>query len=201
MQMSSKLGARHRDTGPGRSAAEPALTSGAGADCVEDPEELFRTMAEHHGVSMYQWLLRRGRAPQDAWDLVQDAFERALSRRPNVGSHADLRAWLMVVLRNRLIDIQRSSHSRARRLEDFEKVPAPPTEVLARWRMVDSDQVKAMLHHLSPAFRSVVSMRMEGRAAKEIADSLAVPLSTVNVRLFRARRKLRSLLLADGMVS
>ena len=52
--------------------------------------------------------------------------------------------------------------------------------------------LERLLGRLSDEFRSIVVLRdLEGMSYQDIAETLEIPLGTVESRLFRARRELR----------
>ena len=58
--------------------------------------------------------------------------------------------------------------------------------------------VRAAIDQLPEGFRTVLALReIEGMAYNEIAEVLGLSLGTVESRLFRARRRLRTLLAAE----
>jgi RNA polymerase sigma-70 factor (ECF subfamily) len=55
-----------------------------------------------------------------------------------------------------------------------------------------SECVQSFIHRLSPSYRAVLVLHdLQGLKNREIADVLDIPLSTVKIRLHRARNKLR----------
>src|SRR5207249_2876652 len=98
----------------------------------------------------------------DAEDVVQDAFARLL--RTDLGQIDDVRAWLVVVVSRRCLDILRSA--RARREAPAEAPSAPLGELEPALQVADpadritlDDSVRmallVVLEKLSPAERAV----------------------------------------------
>src|SRR5882672_8238154 len=84
----------------------------------------------------------------DAWDLVQDALERALHRWPTSWNDTELRRWLAVVLRHLNIDRVRSSERRASRTSTpnaADLLVAPEVSGISLWRTADPDRIEGAL--------------------------------------------------------
>lgn len=157
---------------------------------------IFAEMYRFHAASMLKWARARSRDEGKAWDLVQDAFERALRARPSVTDQNDLRRWLFTVLRNRHYDHCRSVEARLMVDVDIEWVPMVQAENMPIWRRVELSQVRALFPSLSSPLRETLRLHMAGVPTAEIACRLLIRPSTVATRIFRARRKLQELITA-----
>ncbi|HLK92858.1 MAG TPA: RNA polymerase sigma factor [Polyangia bacterium] len=151
-------------------------------------------MAEVHGPVLFKWALAQTGKPCDAWDLVQDTFERALRSAPGDVNESELRSWLFTVLRNRFRDQRRAA--RVRRVADInlDALPiAEPAEQPA-WARVDMETITDCLPSLPPRVREAFRLHLAGHRAPAIARLLGIKTSTVAIRIFRARRRLHQLL-------
>lgn len=127
-------------------------------------------------------------------DLVQDALERALSRRHIFRPSGNLRGWLLTILHNLHVNERRRQAVRRGsvpidQLGDRLSRPAEqPGRLAAR-------DLRLALEQLSPDQRQVVLLvALEGMAYKEVAELLKIPLGTVMSRLARGRERLRQLM-------
>jgi RNA polymerase sigma-70 factor (ECF subfamily) len=158
---------------------------------------LLESMSERHEAILVRWALSHGVGMPEAHDLVQDTFERALRTRPPVANNGELRAWLLVVLRNLFTDRCRSAPIRGRSAVDVEACGAPPEQTIALWRCVDLEWIRQFFPRLPEPMREVFELRAAGILPAAIATRLNVPMATVNVRLHRARALLRTWALAQ----
>lgn len=140
----------------------------------------------------------------DADDLVQDTFERALTR-PPPDLQRELRPWLTKVALNLGRDILRRRKRRAY-IGPWLPSPVDTEEALADGTALDGDKVGrydllesvtmgflVALEVLSPKQRAVLLLRdVFDYSGQETADALEIGLSDVKVTLHRARRKLAS---------
>lgn len=157
-------------------------------------ERLFDEMAEVHGNALRRWAgthAQRG----DAADLIQDAFERALRKRPPVRNHDELRAWLFVVARNLMIDRMRGADARTVFGMELDGFAALVPDEPPAWSHVEWSDVRSALPLLDPRLRDVFTMFSQGMSLLQIAKLTGTPVATVGTRLFRARKRLRTLVL------
>ncbi len=137
-------------------------------------------------------------------DVVQETFVKAYYRIHAFKGTSSLYTWLYRVAVNAAKDYIKSRKRRpAASLEDL-PMPAtlmpssgrPPIEGLEQREL--RVRVHAAIARLPIRFRTVLALReIEGMAYHEIASVLDLSLGTVESRLFRARRRLRTLLSRD----
>lgn len=143
--------------------------------------------------------------PEEARDLVQEAFLRAWSNLDQYNPSFRFSTWLFRIAHNLAID-----HLRRRRQplvsleagEDDEGSalvldPADPRRGpladLANRELADA--LKREIDRLPPAYRELVTLRhFVGLAYNEIAELKGLPLGTVKNKLFRAHSVLREAL-------
>jgi RNA polymerase sigma-70 factor (ECF subfamily) len=181
------------------------LIKGAAAGVAEPPPPAwldFDAVARTHSSALLNHATRLTRGRFDAWDLVQDTFERALSRPPKALEPIKVRCWLFVVMHNLHRDRCRSAarHRSVALTEDaLTFVPDEERQQLPHWRSIDLSEIRACLDKLEPLLREPYELQVEqGLTLAEIAERLHVPMATVGTRIFRARRKLRALLTSVG---
>jgi RNA polymerase sigma-70 factor (ECF subfamily) len=141
----------------------------------------------------------------DAQDLVQETYARALGKHAQFVPGSIVRAWLFRILRNLHIDgWRRAKGSPEReRLGDEEPPDAPGAdrealrgdEELQRLRGVVAEDIEAALRKLSSDARTIVLLELEGLTYEELAEVLGCNVGTVRSRLSRARSRLRELLI------
>jgi RNA polymerase sigma factor (sigma-70 family) len=132
---------------------------------------------------------------QDAEDLVQEAFLRALKSFDGFRG-GDGRAWLLTIVRNTCYTwLQQNRSNELTTPFDEEihnnaqyEVPSPEALLL---QSADSALVKSALQELALEFREVLILReLEGLSYKEIAAVAGIPIGTVMSRLARGRTQL-----------
>jgi RNA polymerase sigma-70 factor, ECF subfamily len=139
--------------------------------------------------------------PDDVEDVVQDVFLIVLRKRDGFRGDAAFATWLTAVTVNACRSWRRGLRSRlaligrlwTRRMETH----APPDDPLVRGET--SERVRRALRRLNKPDREVIVLRhLEELSIAEIAESLGLKPNAVEVRLHRARRRLKTLLEEDG---
>ncbi|CAM3993576.1 sigma-70 family RNA polymerase sigma factor [Corallococcus sp. ZKHCc1 1396] len=182
---------------PGESSAsEKEGTPAARSDAAE-----FQALVARCAPALEERarILCRGRNPSDAKDLLQETYERAFRAFHTYDRSAPPMAWLASILVRRFLDWCR--HDRRHPHEEFTDAMGDtlaeaeaPSEIWAHYTLED---VWSAVEQLPPELREVVRMKdMERQSYAEIARRLGIPSMTVGTRLFRARKKLKELLLA-----
>lgn len=151
---------------------------------------------------LYRSAVRLTRNADDAQDLVQDTYLKAIRARDRFARGTNLKAWLYTILNNTWRN-RRRDEGRARVDYNSETVEqaadgavglsAPsvesPETLLLRGTL-DTD-LKNALEGLPDAFREAVWLRdVEELTYQEIADVLDIPIGTVMSRISRGRKQL-----------
>ena len=153
----------------------------------------FNRLVEEHGPAMYRIAYRMIGDQHEAEDMVQEAFRSVWKSRSRYEAQRGDRAWLVSILRRRIIDRWRKR---------------PPPSVLAGdnelevgvagedpFRDEFSDEVQAALARLPAELRETLLLVVVGELThQEAADLLGIPLGTVLSRVSRARTRLRDYL-------
>ncbi len=128
---------------------------------------------------------------EDADDLVQDVWKRALERPPRHGR--ELRGWLARVARNLAANRWRGEARRAEREEHRASEQPAAEELEARFEL--RKELVGALDSLSQSCRETILLRyFEGLAPRDIARRQGAPVATVKTRLRRGLEQLRAAL-------
>ena len=159
----------------------------------------FERDALAHLDALYNFALYLTRHPSEADDLVQETYLRAFrfSHRFQPGTH--LRAWLFQILRNTFLTFYRLRERETAIAEDgvpdwdvpmFHEAPEEDSRAME----AHTDLERAM-RRLPEEFRTVLLLaEVEGMPLEEVARVMACPVGTVKSRIFRAKERLRVLL-------
>ncbi len=155
----------------------------------------FDQLVDDHGAPMYRIAYRMMGDRHEAEDAVQDAFRSAWKSRNRYEAGRGQRAWLVSILRRRVIDRWRKTPPPSLLASD------KPLEIAieAEQPFADSytDEMQHALNRLPNELRESLLLVVVGELThQEAADSLGIPLGTVLSRVSRARRRLRKYLLA-----
>ena len=156
----------------------------------------FRTLYERHAGWLSLRLARRCNDAELVADAVQDTFVVIWQKPRSFRGDGDVAAWLWGIAIRRLISRLRQRSDVAAAFGSSGTVPAAEDEVLLS---VEYGDMGAALARLSPEMRAVIqAVVLDGLSAREAAQLLNVPVSSVKTRLFRAKAHLRAAL-AEGL--
>jgi len=133
---------------------------------------------------------------QDADDLVQEAYLRALAYGSQFRGEAAATTWIYRILVNACLDARRRQQRRGTHVT-FDEGRAPLRSRRGQ-RLADGHALRAALDALATTEREVcVLYDVMGYTHPEIARRLGIPVGTSKGRLCTARRRLRHLLGRD----
>lgn len=185
------------------------MTSSPWRQATGEAKEAFEQEALQHMEALYRTALRMVRQPEDAEDLVQETFLRAIRFFDKFKPGTNLKAWLFKILTNIFINQYRKA---AREpdvdyLNDTEEfylyhnvreAGSPPLSRSAEEAALDQigrESIIQAIEGLPEPFRlAVILVDVEGFSYKEIAEMTASKLGTVMSRIARGRKMLQRLL-------
>ena len=134
---------------------------------------------------------------QEAEDLVQETYAKALKGFSSFQPGTNFRAWIYKILRNTFLTSSTGLKAAATVPLDLEgdednlpMVKETPESILLQ--RSDWQLVRQALEQLPVAYREVLLLcEVEQMSYQEISATLAIPMGTVMSRLSRARRALR----------
>jgi RNA polymerase sigma factor (sigma-70 family) len=177
---------------------ERELTDGAVfARSVSEPQ-LFTLIFDRHYRSVYGYVSRRaGRTVAD--DIAAETFTRAFERRSTYDTTAERALpWLLGIAINLLAQHRRSEARQFRALAAARPVADAASGAIDA---ALAERLVVGLEQLDDYDREALLLYAWGELKyEEIAAVLAIPLGTVQSRLYRARRKLRQALESEGTV-
>ncbi len=133
--------------------------------------------------------------PDDADDLVQEAFLRVLDRIGSFDPSRPFEPWFSRLLVNLGLDVKRKQAVRRTEPHDVEAAPGPdrPDHDVERSELARSFQ--QALRRLPERQRVIVTLfEIDGLSTREVASMLRVSQVTVRWHLHQARRTLREAL-------
>jgi RNA polymerase sigma-70 factor (ECF subfamily) len=159
--------------------------------------ESFEQLAMPHFERLYNFACWLTHDRQEAEDLVQETYAKALKGFSSFQPGTNFRAWIYRILRNAFLTSRTGLKATATVPLDLEgeedALPAveetPESILLER---SDGYLVQQALEQLPVAYREVLLLcEVEEMSYQEISSALAIPMGTVMSRLSRARKALR----------
>jgi len=150
--------------------------------------EVFSRLVRRHQESLYRYARGMGVPPDAAQDLVQDAFVRGFQRLSQCRNPASFRAWLLGILRHRVLDRGRDLRQQTLWLDSVPEAvlaaAAPELELRHLLRQA--------LARLPALLREAFLLRHhQGYGYDEIAAITGSRVSAVKMRVHRAREQLQ----------
>ena len=144
------------------------------------------------------WLTQRR---EDAEDLVQETFAKALKGFGSFQPGTNFRAWMFRILRNAFLTSKTGLAASATKLplneEEDEQVltPSPRNPESLLLEKMEAEGLQNAIAALPVAYREVLLLAdVEEMSYQEIAETVGIPMGTVMSRLSRARRAVRETL-------
>lgn len=131
----------------------------------------------------------------DLEDLLQDVAMKMVTQIETLSAAGSFRPWLRTVARNVAISHGRRARVRSATVSPLVDEPEDPQHQRAVDAAPIADELDAMLdlvRKLHPDYREPLLMRTEGCSQHEIAEALSLPETTIESRIARARRLVRS---------
>lgn len=170
--------------------------------------DAFGYLVEKHQKLVYNLALKMLGSPEDAEDAAQEAFIKAFRSIESFRGESKFSVWLYKLTNNVCLDMLRKKRDATVSLsvedengEDSEIEISDerfsPDEVYEKKEMREA--LHKALVELDEDFRSVLVLReVNGLSYDEIAEALSLDPGTVKSRIFRARKKLCTILTRDG---
>ncbi len=156
---------------------------------------------EQHRAAVTRYIRYLVRDAAEAEDLAQEAFLRAHRQRDTLRDPAALESWLYQIATHVSIDrLRQRTKTADRQLEEpVEELPiadrVQPSALTVLQQEEMSVCVQRYLGRLSDAYKAVLLLHdTDGLTANEISGLLRLPLTTIKMRLHRARRQLQAAL-------
>jgi len=146
---------------------------------------------EKYHKQLYRIAYSYLRHKQNAEDVLQVSYERAIKNKDQLKDQKKLRAWLIRIVINEC----NQSHRVSKKQKEMRQRLALNSECRVDTDYVQSIELKDALLLLNDEDRNLISLKyLLGYKQKEIAGILDLPVGTVKSRLSRALCKLREIM-------
>lgn len=170
---------------------------------VENSRAQFEALALPFMKSLYNTALRLTHHPEDASDLVQEAYLRAYRTFSNFTLGTNCKSWLFTIMYSVFVNKYRKEQrepeavsleemegkfNRCIEAKDWDSHLAISQTPNLNWK---SPEVDAALNRLPETWRSsILLVDIEEMSYEEASAVLICPVGTLRSRLFRARKQL-----------
>lgn len=175
--------------------------TGFGTSSSRDDQGLagFDELAMPLFDSLYNFARWLARSSNDAEDLVQETYVKALRSFGSFQQRTNFRAWMFQILRNTFLSSCTKLETRMTvPMDSEEDSPAvPATSLTPELLLIErsaTEAVQCAIEQLPVIFREVILLcDVENASYQEIAEMLSIPIGTVMSRLARARIAVRKI--------
>lgn len=141
--------------------------------------------------SLKYFALSLTRDPEDAKDLVQDTFVKAIQYKDKYTSDNNMKSWLFTILRNTYLNqvTKLSSKNTVNdESEDAFLIKNTLTDNQNTENIINKDELELAIEELDDDYKTPFTMFIDGYKYKEIAEEMNLPIGTVKSRIFFARK-------------
>ncbi len=133
---------------------------------------------------------------EDANDLLQDTYLKALTYRDKFVKEDNLKAWMFTIMKNTFINNYRRN-AKANTIIDGSKDlyylnSTKDSGFADPASMYNTKDIEAAIASLEDEYKIPFTMHLKGYKYKEIAKQLNISIGTVKSRIFFTRKKLMS---------
>lgn len=132
--------------------------------------------------------------PDDAKDLVQETYLKAITNREKFADYSNLKAWVFTIMKNSFINNYRRSVRQQTTFDNTRDNNYLNNPKISQAGNPESDlsaaEIRAHIDSLKDDLRIPFQMFQDGYKYKEIADEMNLKIGTVKSRIYFGRRKL-----------
>src|SRR6187402_3725369 len=162
--------------------------------------DAFRLLIGVHKQALFRYVRRYTHDGDDAYDIVQESFTAAWLSIGRYDPHRPFDIWLRRIALNKCRDLARRRKVYALVLGNFglmrRLLPADETEAAGRDAAeTDVARMRRAIDDLPAALRDpLILTALEGLSQKAAGDVLGLSAKAVELRVYRAKKKLADLL-------
>ena len=135
---------------------------------------------------------------EEAKDLLQDTYLKALANRDKFADDTNLKAWTYTIMKNTFINNYRRNVRHSTTLDSTKNLyflnQSRKVEEIGPDSNFSANEISKIIDSLDDELKIPFKLMLEGYKYKEIADKLELKLGTVKSRIFFTRKRLMELL-------
>jgi len=169
---------------------------------ADEANRLFNSEFYPHMTSLYNFAYRLSLNEDDAHDLLQETYEKALKSFRSYQANTHAKAWLFRIMKNSFINgyRRRSRKPEALEYEEAESWQISDERLLHHtsdlrheiFGKMLGDEMTIALNRLPVDFRLILLLSdIEEFTYEEMAKIIGIPIGTVRSRLHRARKLMK----------
>ncbi len=159
--------------------------------------QLFEQLLEKYHDDVFRVALYYTKSQDDASDVTQETFLRAMKYFYSYRQDTDFKAWILSILRNVFFSFQKKKKQSVHIENGLEFIPDTSSSTdQTIMNKIEINIVREAIEKLPVKFREVIVLSdIESLSYEAIAEVLLIPVGTVRSRLHRARLLLKERIL------
>jgi RNA polymerase sigma-70 factor (ECF subfamily) len=154
----------------------------------------FGLLLDKQGVFLRQLALKLTKHLEDAEDLIQDTYVKALKNKDKYTPGTNLKGWLYTIMKNTFINNYRRKKVQNTFVDETDNTyfidQGLNNRVEYADRNVDQEYIMKQIDSIEKNYVEAFMMHFNGYKYEEISEILDIPLGTVKSRIFLARKKM-----------
>lgn len=161
-------------------------------------EEAYKELVEMYKKPLFNLVYSIIANSEEAEEIVQDVFVSFYIKRENFEGRSKIYTWLYRVSFNRAVDhIRKREREKKYRIKEYRNSEVQESD---NDNSINKIILAEALSKLEDDFRIPLMMaEYENYSYNEISETLDLPVNTVRTRIFRARKKLLSIMKKMGV--
>jgi RNA polymerase sigma-70 factor (ECF subfamily) len=168
-------------------------------------QRAFSMLMDKYKESLQYMILKIVKSPQDAEDLMIESFAKAFDNLEKYTPQYAFSTWLYKIASNTSIDFLRKKSIQQVSIDADDVFIADSllysSDETPEKRLIRSQRIALLqdtVKKLDPAFMLVIELRyFKEKSYEEISIELNIPIGTVKVQLYRAKKQLLEILKND----
>lgn len=152
----------------------------------------FNTKILNERPSLKSFAISLTRNPDDALDLIQDTYVKAITYRSKFEDSTNLRAWLFTIMKNTFINAYRRNVKSKSFLIKGDELALQKAFKQNSYdhseSRINTKEILKEIENLDQQYKVPFTRYYNGFKYEEIASELRLPLGTVKSRIFIARK-------------
>jgi RNA polymerase sigma-70 factor (ECF subfamily) len=160
--------------------------------CRQNDRRAQKTLYDRYSAVMYGVCKRYVKSPEDAEDVLVEAFYKVLTNLHQYRGSGSFEGWIRRIVVNESLMFLRKRHNFRLTLEISEVDQPTTTNVINR---MAAEDILGLLSKLPTGYRTVFNLYvLEGYKHREIADMLGISINTSKSQLILAKKKMQDML-------
>ncbi|KAB2814466.1 RNA polymerase sigma factor [Phaeocystidibacter luteus] len=154
----------------------------------------FGSLINEHHQFLKQLALKLTKRLDDAEDLIQETFYKAIKNQDKYRNGTNLKGWLYTIMKNTFINNYRKKKNQNTFVDETDNSyfinSTVSTKDVNTDSLVDHEFVMRQIESIEKNYLEAFMMHYNGYKYEEISEILDIPLGTVKSRIFLARKKM-----------